>query len=214
MTLLLVAHQPNNQKETEMKIESVIKWSLGAVLLTSLVGCSTKNRAQTAQVATEGAAAVAEMTGPNQAEILDIVTRVNNSEIETAQLAKTTSKNPRVLEFADQMIKEHTAMNKQVVDLARRLNLKLEANAISQSLQTGTKATMSSLKDLKGTEFNKAYIAQQVNMHQTALETISDNLIPNAKSEDLKSMLEKAQAAVDSHLKSAQKIQNHLNKTQ
>ncbi len=50
----------------------------------------------------------------------------------------------------------------------------------------------------------------QVDMHKKVLEKLDNTLIPNAKSEDLKAMLETTRTNIEGHLKHAQKIQSTL----
>ncbi|MBC7741570.1 MAG: DUF4142 domain-containing protein, partial [Bdellovibrionaceae bacterium] len=57
---------------------------------------------------------------------------------------------------------------------------------------------------------DNAYVNQQVTMHEKALSTLNDTLIPQASSAELKSHLEKTRGAVSMHLDHAKKMQAQL----
>lgn len=75
-------------------------------------------------------------------------------------------------------------------------------------LDAAAKASDSRLKGKKGTDFEKAYLDEQVTMHQTVLDTIDTQLAPNAKAEELKTLLTKTRTTVASHLDHAKQLQS------
>ena len=71
-----------------------------------------------------------------------------------------------VKKFADQMITDHTGVNKSAVDLVTKLKVTPEDNPTSQSLKAGGEKNVANLKTLKGAAFDKAYIDHEVAYHQ------------------------------------------------
>jgi len=57
-----------------------------------------------------------------------------------------------------------------------------------------------------------AYIDQAVILHQDVLDTIDNSLMPNATSEDLKTLLYNLFSPLSDHIKQAQEIRESLNK--
>lgn len=183
-----------------------------AMAVFALGACSTQDRAHQGSAMNKAASVASEVSGPTDAEIAHVVKTTNDSEIASAQLAKQKSKNKEVLSYANHIVSDHQAMNKQVATLAARLGAKPEGNVISASMQTGANATMSSLKDLNGKEFEKAYMDQQVTMHESVLNTLNNTLLPNAKDQELKSMLEASRPKLEGHLAHAKQLQEKLTK--
>src|SRR6185503_13266091 len=72
------------------------------------------------------------------ANIAAIVVTANTADIRNAELAKTASKNKAVLAFAQQMITDHTSVNKQATDLVTKLNVTPEENDTSRQLATSS----------------------------------------------------------------------------
>jgi putative membrane protein len=101
-------------------------------------------------------------------------------------------------------------VNKQAVALAKKLGVKPEDNPTSKSLYDGGKTNVDKLKGLKGAEFDKAYIDNEVAYHTAVLEAVDKTLIPNAKNEELKALLVKVRPAFVAHLDLAKSIQAKL----
>jgi putative membrane protein len=158
------------------------------------------------------AVSLAQDAAPNDAQIAAIVVAANNVDIDAGKLAKTKAQDKEVKDFAQRMITDHTGVNKQATALVKKLKVKPEENATSKSLKESGAATMKKLEGLKGAEFDKAYIDNEVTYHQTVLDAIDKTLIPNAKNPELKGLLEKTRPAIDEHLQHAKKIRSSLKK--
>src|SRR6266850_2082020 len=126
--------------------------------------------------------------------------------------AIASAKNKGVQQFAQQMITDHTAVNKQASALAKKLNVKPAASDTSKSLKSAAKENEAKLKKLNGAEFDKAYVDHEVDYHQQVLDAIDKVLIPNAKNAELKGLIEKVRPAIATHLEHAKHLQASLTK--
>lgn len=153
-----------------------------------------------------GRSALAQET-PNDAQIAAIVVAANTADINAGKVAESKAHSKDVKSFGKEMVKEHSGSNKQVKALAKKLKLKPEEGDTSKSLADGSRQTIDKLRKLKGAEFDKAYIDNEVSYHQTVLDTIDKTLMPNAKNEDLKALLEKTRPVIAAHLSRAKEIQ-------
>ena len=154
----------------------------------------------------------AQSAGPNDAQIAAIVVTANQADIDAGTLAKSKSGNKAVKEFAQRMITDHTGVNKAATELVKKLKVEPEENATSKSLKKGGDDTLKRLKALKGAEFDKAYIDNEVTYHRTVLDALDKTLIPSAKNDELKPLLVKVRPAFVAHLEHAQHIQTSFNK--
>src|SRR5512132_3815710 len=68
-------------------------------------------------------AAHAQGTAPTDPQIVQIVQTANQIDIDQAKLALQKSKNQQVRDFANQMISDHTSLQKSVADLGKKLNV-------------------------------------------------------------------------------------------
>jgi putative membrane protein len=146
----------------------------------------------------------------SDAEIASIMKTANDAEISAAKLASKRAKDQEVKNFAQQMIDEHSQNEKDEKDLAKKAGIKMEKSDMAKMLKQDADAKTSDLKSLKGLEFDKAYIAQQVDMHQQLLSQLSNKFIPAAQNPEMKSFLEQTKTHVQMHLDHAKKIQTAL----
>ncbi|HEY2337786.1 MAG TPA: DUF4142 domain-containing protein [Burkholderiales bacterium] len=156
--------------------------------------------------------AAAQGAGPSDPQIAGIVVAANQVDIDAGKLAKSHSKNKEVQDFAQRMITDHTAVNKQAGALVKKLKVKPEESDTSKSLKAGGKDNLAKLKGLKGSAFDKAYAEHEVAYHQQVLDAIDKVLIPSAKNAELKGLIEKVRPAFAAHLDHAKMVVADLNK--
>ena len=148
--------------------------------------------------------------GINDAQIAHIVVTANQVDIDAGKLAASMGANPEVKKFGELMVTDHTGVNKQAGDLAAKLKVTPADNPTSQSLKTGGDKNVAKLKGLKGAEFDKAYIDNEVAYHQAVLDAVDKTLIPGASNAELKALLVKVRPAFVAHLEHAKKVQSSL----
>jgi putative membrane protein len=148
--------------------------------------------------------------GITDAQIAHIVVTANQVDIDAGKLAASMATNPDVKKFGEQMVTDHTGVNKSAVDLATKLNLTPADNPTSQSLKAGGEKNVANLKTLKGAAFDKAYIDHEVAYHQAVIDAMDKTLIPGASNAELKALLVKVRPAFVAHLEHAKTIQSSL----
>ncbi|HJV87461.1 MAG TPA: DUF4142 domain-containing protein [Noviherbaspirillum sp.] len=152
----------------------------------------------------------AQSSAPNDAQIAAIVVAANSVDIDAGKLAEKKAHDKQVKEFAKRMVTDHTGVNKQATELVTKLHVTPEENDTSKSLKDNGAKEREKLKGLKGKAFDKEYVDNEVTYHQAVLDAIDKTLIPNAKNDELKALLEKVRPAIDAHLQHAKQIQASL----
>ena len=147
------------------------------------------------------------------AQIAHIVVTANQVDIDAGKLAASMGTSPDVKKFGQQMVTDHTGVNKQATDLAAKLKVTPEDNATSKSLKAGGEKNIAHLKTLKGAAFDKAYIDNEVTYHQAVLDAMDKTLIPGATNAELKALLTKVRPAFVAHLEHAKQVQSTLGKS-
>ena len=158
------------------------------------------------------ALALAQGKGPSDPQIAHIVVTANQIDVDAGKVAKSKSKTKDVQDFAQQMITDHTAVNKQAGALAKKLGVKPEDNDTSKALQKGASENMANLKKLSGAQFDKAYVDHEVAFHEQVLNAIDKVLVPSAQNAELKGLIEKVRPAIQAHLDHAKHVQADLGK--
>jgi putative membrane protein len=157
-----------------------------------------------------GLVPAAHAASPSDAQIAAIVVAANTVDVDAGKLAESKSGNKDVHAFAERMVADHTGVNQQAVALVQKLHLTPEENDTSKSLRQGGATTLARLKGLSGKAFDKAYVDNEVNYHQTVLDALDKTLIPNASNSELKNLLVKVRPAFVAHLEHAKHIQAQL----
>ena len=140
----------------------------------------------------------------SDAQIAQIVVTANSIDIANGQIALKQSRTASVDEFANLMIKDHTAVNASATALVTKLGVKPEASDTSKSLQSAADTEQAKLRAMNGAAFDRAYLENEVAYHKQVLGAISDVLIPNAQNAELKKMLVDVKPAFQAHLEHAQ----------
>lgn len=169
-----------------------------------------KFTAAAAALALSCAIVAAEDAKPNDAQIAHIAYTAGQIDIEAAELALQKSKNNEVRDFAENMMRDHKAVNDQALALAKKLNVTPQDNDTSKALVERADAKQADLKRLSGAPFDKAYAANEVAYHKTvdsALETI---LIPDASNQELKDFLTEGLKIFQGHEQHAEHVAQSL----
>jgi putative membrane protein len=159
-----------------------------------------------AAVSLLGGAALAQGAKPTDPQIAHIAYTAGVIDIAAAKQALAKTSNKEIKGFAEDMVRDHEAVNKLALDLVKKLRVTPEDNDTSRSLSKNAAAKLAELDKLKGAEFDKAYAANEVAYHKAvdgALETL---LIPSASNAELKSLLQTGLKIFQGHEQHAEHV--------
>lgn len=145
-------------------------------------------------------------------EIASVAVTANKIDVNYALIAQQKSKDKAVLEFAKAMKDDHNAVIKMATDLAKKLGVTPQTNAVTKSLLSGEKTITKELKAKSGIAFNKAYINNEVSYHEAVINTVENVLIPEAQNAELKGLLVKVLPTLKAHLEHAKMVQQEFAK--
>src|SRR3569833_2998680 len=143
---------------------------------------------------------------PTDAQIAHIAYTAGELDIEAGKQALTITKNKVVKEFAESMVRDHTAVNKQALDLVKKLGVKPEDNDTSKALTKAAAEKRASLAKLSGAAFDKAYVANEIAYHKTVNSALETTLIPSANNAELKSLLQTGLKIFQGHEQHAEHV--------
>ena len=169
-----------------------------------------KQLASYALAAAMALAAPAYAQAPNDAQIAHIAYSAGQIDIAAGQQALHRSHNRAVRAFAQTMVRDHAAVNRQAVALVTRLHVTPEANPTSAALSVQATATLRRLAGLHGAAFDRAYVANEVAYHRTVNGALRDTLIPAAHNADLKALLQSGLALFSEHQAHAEHLAQQL----
>ncbi len=155
-------------------------------------------------------AAFAQNAKPTDPQIAHIAYTAGELDIEAAKQALKKSKNKGVHAFADNMVKDHTAVNKQALALVKKLKVTPQDNPTSQALTKQAAAKHAELAKLNGAEFDKAYVDNEVAYHKTVNSALETQLIPAAQNPALKFLLQTGLKIFQGHEQHAEHVDADL----
>ena len=143
---------------------------------------------------------------PTDPQIAHIAYTADEIDIAAGKLALSRSKNKEVRAFAQDMVRDHTAVNKQALNLVKKLKVTPEDNDTSRALNKAAAEKRAELSKLKGKAFDQAYVDNEVAYHKQVNDALATLLIPSATNSELKSLLETGLKIFQGHQQHAEHV--------
>jgi len=185
----------------------------------ALVACQNNGRQDTASTPGDSvsmAAPAADSTAGtagealNDAKVADIALTADAIDSAAGKFALEKSKTKAVRDFAQTMVRDHSAVNAKAVALAQKLGVTPEDNDVSKQLKDGADKAHDNVKDLEGAAFDRAYMDREIDYHQAVLDALDGTLIPSAQNAELKQFLTSVRPNFEAHLKRAKAVRQEL----
>ena len=149
----------------------------------------------------------AKLTDP---QIAHIAYTADNIDIAAAKQALTKASNKDVKAFAEDMVRDHEAVNKQALDLVKKLNVTPLDNDTSKALSKAAADKLAELGKLSGAAFDKAYVTNEVAYHKAVNGALETQLIPSASNAELKGLLQTGLKIFQGHQQHAEHVAAEL----
>jgi putative membrane protein len=175
-------------------------------MMTSTKRATTKLATAFAAMLLIGGVASAQGAKPNDAQIAHIAYTAGLADIANAEQAMKISKNKDVREFAQDMLRDHKAVNDQALALVKKLKVTPQDNDTSKAIAKGQADKRAALGKLSGKAFDKAYADNEVAYHKTVDGALQTTLIPSASNAELKSLLETGLKIFQGHEQHAEHV--------
>lgn len=155
-------------------------------------------------------AAPVQAAAPTDPQIAHIAYTAGNIDITQAKQALARSHNRAIRSFAQEMVRDHTAVNDKALALVKKLHVTPEPNPTSAGLQKDADATLKKLSHLRGHAYDRAYIDNEVAYHKSVNGALESTLIPSAKNPELKSLLQTGLTLFREHQEHAEQVARDL----
>lgn len=143
---------------------------------------------------------------PSDPQIAHIAYTAGSIDIEAAKQAIAKSKTKAVVDFANDMLRDHEAVNKQALDLVKKLNVTPQDNDTSRGLTKAASDKREALAKLDGSAFDKAYIENEVAYHKQVNGALATLLIPSSSNAELKDLLQTGLRLFQGHQQHAEHV--------
>jgi putative membrane protein len=161
-------------------------------------------------IAAIGLASPATAAAPTDPQIAHIAYTAGNIDIAAAKQALARSRNRATRSFAQEMMRDHQAVNVKALALVKKLHVTPQDNPTSAGLNKTARATLQRLSHLSGAKYDRAYIDNEVAYHKTVNGALETTLIPSAKNAELKSLLETGLTLFREHQAHAEQLAKAL----
>lgn len=151
-------------------------------------------------------AALAQGAKPTDPQIAHIAYTAGVIDINAAKQAEEKASNKEIKAFAKDMARDHEAVNKQALDLVKKLKVTPEDNDTSKALSKQAADKLAELGKLKGAAYDKAYIDNEVAYHKAVNTALETQLIPSASNPELKSLLQTGLKIFQGHQQHAEHV--------
>jgi putative membrane protein len=121
-------------------------------------------------------------------EMAHVAYTADTIDIRYAKLALEKSKTPAIREFAETMVRDHTAVNEQALALLKKLGAEPKDNFLSQSLAKGADKLVDELGKLDGAAFDKRYAENELAYHKAVNDLVGNAFIPNIENAEVKAL--------------------------
>jgi putative membrane protein len=152
--------------------------------------------------------AAAQDESSRDAKRMKDIALANLAEIEAGQLALQKAQDPKVKEFAQRMVDDHTKLLDEVKGVAQAKGVELPSAPDAKHQKAMKKLQAASAQD-----FDREYVRAMVKDHRDALR-LAQRTAKGAKDVDLKSAADKAAPEIQDHLKMAQALSKSEKRSQ
>jgi len=128
----------------------------------------------------------------NNLEIAHTAYTAGQIDIRYAHLALAVSESQPIRQFAQTMIRDHTAVNEAAGALIAKLDVVPQDNPLSQSLIQGARDKRAEFMQLGGAEIDCAYATNELAYHRLVNKTVAETFIPAVTVEPLRDLLSDA----------------------
>lgn len=146
----------------------------------------------------------------NDLEIAHVAYTADSIDIRYAHLALAISKNPTIHEFAQTMIRDHSAVNDKALALVTKLNVAPQDNYLSRQLNKQADDLVAELSQLHGDAFDRRYAQNELRYHRAVNGLVENAFIPNIENPEVKALFEEALIIFKAHEKHAEMMVQSL----
>lgn len=155
-----------------------------------------------ATLSTPGAAQMA----LSDVQMAHVAVTASDIDIAYAHLALALSDDPAIRGFAEMMIRDHSAVNRQVAALAKKLDITAEDNATSRTLLADAARIKDEMSHLRGTAFDAYYAKNELAYHRAVNGLVEGTFIPNLRHPEVKQAFQGALGLFRAHERHAEQL--------
>src|SRR5690348_7459991 len=141
----------------------------------------------------------------DDATIVAIFDAANTSDIETGELGAKMGSTKAIRDFGAMLARDHKTVRQQGRDPAKKLGVTPTPPKDDESAKQHA-AVMKKLMSLKGAEFDKAFLQNEVGYHEAVIAAVNTTLLPAIQNAELKNLVVTVAPAFGAHRDAAKNM--------
>jgi putative membrane protein len=187
-------------------MKRLTRLALSIVLAGSVLACRGEHRETTDRTAT-GTGAVGTAGASVDRDFIADLAENGRAEIELGKMAAERASSPRVKDFAQMLVRDHTKAAADLRDVAAAANVQLDT---ASELDRDHENLQKDLAKLSGQEFDRKYVDAMVDGHEKAVSEIEKKV--DSDNPQLKQWATQTLPVVRQHLERAKQLKETLEK--
>jgi len=135
---------------------------------------------------------------------------IHAAEVEQGMLAQKKATDPRIKAFAESVVADHHERMDRDDQLMRTLRVKAKESRVSAWIRTVSARRVERLEALSGSDFDHAYLEEQINYCRAVLDTFDKDLSSNVRNPQLEANLAEARDRASNQLREVQDLRAAL----
>lgn len=145
----------------------------------------------------------------SDANIISLFNTIDQNEVEGAQLAQQKASSRLVRDYAERIVREHTALQAQRQTLAEQIQVQPETPRLASRLDAANHDMLLALSKTSGLDFDRAYIDNQITMHNET-DRMAQESAPFVDDSRLRQQLRESHPDFAAHAAKARSIRQQL----
>jgi len=150
--------------------------------------------------------APSEREGMSDPGILAALSAANDAGVAAGRLAEVRGGSAAVRSFAHAIVADNSAAKAKTDQVATQAGIAPQAGDAVAQLQRQAAVARDSLQALSGADFDRAYVASEIMMHQHVLDMVDRRMIPGAQSPGVRSLLTEVRPVIVQQLARARAL--------
>lgn len=149
----------------------------------------------------------------SEAEVIGFARMINRGEVDHATAARDRLTGPAAKSFAERMIQEHGDALTELDRAAKSRDITPTEGDDAQQLSEDVMQMIDDLGQKEGAEVDETFLSDQEKLHERALRTIEEDLLPAVTDPELRQLLEQQRQTVSTHLEMVKQLREGQKQT-
>ncbi len=142
----------------------------------------------------------------SEAQIVGVVSTIDQGEIAQAEIAQMRARDMSVREYARRLRAEHQATEGRLQALQAELGMRMAESELGADLRQQNERIAEQLRQTSNAQFDVVFLDGQIGLHQRAILILDTQLLPQSENARVETFLQDTRASLVTHLVQARRL--------